>query len=120
MKEAATFFSEVAKGRNRTHRKADMRQEIMRIASRTTSVAANPGVVMQMRPATAASSLLPGNTIVGALLLPLSSREKVRSPVDTTRITLLTPTSFSGSDEVSRRCRLTLRSSLGLPAAACK
>ena len=62
------------------HKKADRRHEMMRMASRTTSVAAKPGAVMQMRPSLSDRD---GNTMVVVLSL-VCSRANVRSPVDTT------------------------------------
>lgn len=78
---------------------------------------ANPGVVMHMRLELAVESLM-GNTMVelGDSLLD-SSIAKVRSPVETTRIILLTPTFFSGVWlGISRDFRRL--SSRGRPAAA--
>lgn len=64
----------------RMQRKAERRQEMMRMASRTTRVAAKPGDVMQMSPSI---SDLDGNTMVVVLSL-VCSRANVRSPDDTT------------------------------------
>ncbi len=85
-------------------RKADVRQEATRMAKRTTNVTVNPGVVMQMSPSSRA-----GKTIVSWLVpFNCSVIENDRSPDDTTRITLFSPTSASGSSwsEVERTLRL--------------
>ena len=73
----------------RMHRKADKRHEMMRMASRTTKVAAKPGDVMQMRPSVSERD---GKTMVVVLSL-VCSRAKVKSPVDTTWMMRFMPTS---------------------------
>lgn len=84
-------------------------------------VTTKPGVVMQIIAALAlVFSLRTGKIIVDPLGSPLfdSSMEKVRSPVETTRIMRLTPTAFWGVGIISRDFRRL--SSRGRPAAACK
>lgn len=76
----------------RKHRYADTRQDTSRMPRRTTSVAENPTVVMQIIDEPG-STVLTGNTMVlVAELFAESSRANVRSPVDTTLMTRLTPT----------------------------
>lgn len=107
---AATFLlATLLRGLSRTHRNVETRQETIMMPRRRIRVTANPGVVMQI---ILLASSRTGTTKVEAVELEESSREKVRSPVDTTLMILLTPTS---SEEVSRRCLLTRRSSLGRP-----
>lgn len=104
--EERCFF--LLNGLSLVYRKADMMQVTKRMAKSTQRVAEKPSVVMQIMP----SSGLAGNTIGGSVELLESSREKVKSPVETTRMILLTPTSSSSSG-TSRRCLLTRLSSLG-------
>lgn len=116
------------KGLSLTQRYADTPHEVTRTPSSNIRVRVKPDVVMQIRLAALPLLLLllvksrTGNIIVAELLSAedASSMEKVRSPVDTTRITRLTPTDFSGlvggdseDDDIARDLRR--RSSRGRP-----
>ena len=87
--KAETNDRSTPKARWRMHKKADNKQEMIKMASRTTSVAAKPGDVMQMRPSVSERD---GKTIVVVLSLDCS-KAKVKSPVDTTWMIRLMPTS---------------------------
>lgn len=89
-------FNLLPKGLNLMQRNAEVRQDTTSTPDSTMRVAANPDVVMQISPAVdedgdmVKSCLSPtGKTIVGGVVvLRGASIAKVRSPVDTTLITL--------------------------------
>lgn len=83
-------FSDSEKGFVRMHRKADVRHEATRMPRRMTRVTVKPGVVMQMSPSSRA-----GKIIVSCVPLSGSAIWNVKSPDDTTRMTLLRPTCSS-------------------------
>lgn len=98
--------------RMRRHKYADIRQDTSRMASSTISVAEKPTVVIQIMDD--GSTVRMGNTMVLDELVAESSRANVKSPVDTTLMMRLTPTSSSsaGVDLLYSRC-LTRLSSRG-------
>lgn len=112
------FFRRCGMDLIRRQRYADTRHDTSKMPSNTTNVAEKPTVVMQIMDE--GSMVRVGNTIVVEFVLE-SSRANVRSPVDTTLMMRLTPTSSSFSagaavvpvaDLLCSRC-LTRLSSLG-------
>ena len=113
------------KGLSLMQRYVERPQEAISTPSSSNSVKVKPEVVMQMRLAAWLALSRTGNIIVegadSALVEFTSSMEKVRSPVDTTRITRFTPTVFSGlvaadlGDELGSDRLLRRRSSRGRP-----
>lgn len=102
---SAFSFDEREKGFVRMQRKADVRHDATRMPRRTTSVMVNPGVVIQISPSSRAGK------IIVSWFVPFnwSAMGNVKSPDETTVMTLFRPTSSSfGSVERDLR---TLRSS---------
>lgn len=106
----AFSFADSEKGFVRMQRKADVRQDATRMPRRMTRVMVKPGVVMQMRPSSRAGK------IIVSWLVPFnwSAIGKVKSPDETTRMTLFNPT-CSSVTSVDRDLRT--RRSLRFPAA---